>query len=297
MKVLIAGCGYFGLALGRHLVGLGHEVTGLRRSAAAAPSLSQAGLQPLIADLSQPASLPRPGAGWDWVVFCPAPSESGPDAYRTTYLDGAKHLLAWLSPRRPRALVFTSSTSVYPQADGSVVDESTDANPAQPTAQLLRAAEDCFLAAVPEGFPCRILRVTGIYGPGRHRLEDARQGALPAAEAGRWMNFIHRDDLVTAVVAALERGRDGRIYNVTDGHPATAKDFVEWLYARVGAAPATAGGAPRRTARAVTSKRIDGRRLREELGWQPRYPDFRAGYEALLALEERANPDAEGGGD
>ena len=287
--MLIAGCGYLGLALGRHLAGFGHQVHGLRRSPDALDALRKAGIHPHAADLTRPETLRDLPNVWDAAVLCVAPSGPGESNYHQTYFVGARNLLEWLKPRPPSRLIFTSSTSVYPQNAGELIDEASPAEPASPTARILRQTEDLLLAAASAGFHVQILRAAGIYGPGRHRLDEARQGwGLPTPDPSRWMNFIHRDDLATAVVAAIERGRSEGVLNVSDDHPATAAEFTEWLERRVGVpqTDAPTGAGERRRTRAVTSKRIVARRLREELGWAPQYPDFRAGYESLLAAGE-----------
>ena len=128
MRVLIAGCGYVGLPLGAELARNGHQVFGLRRSAGAVAEMKAAGIEPIIADLTQPATLAPWPANYDWVVHCAAAGGGGVDQYRAVYLDGVKHLAAWLLPM-PLKFVYTSSTGVYSQSDGSIVDETSPTNP------------------------------------------------------------------------------------------------------------------------------------------------------------------------
>src|SRR5450432_3334812 len=170
MRVLIVGCGYVGLPLGAELVRLGHEVFGLRRSPAAAGELKAAGIQPLFNDVTRPESLAKLPRGFDWVVNCVAAGGDA-DNYREVYLQGTRNLIDWLAPDPPKKFVYTSSTGVYGQNDGSQIKESSPTEPLADTAKILVETEKVLLSAVAERkFPAVILRVAGIYGPERgHR--------------------------------------------------------------------------------------------------------------------------------
>lgn len=287
MRVLIVGCGYVGLPLGAALAQQGHRVVGLRRTPAADAELRAAGIEPVHADLADPAALAALKPDYDWVVHCVAASGGDAAAYRRTYLDGTRHLLHWLAPHPPRRLVYTSSTGVYAQNDGSVVTEDSPTVATAPTAEMLLATEQLLLAAARErGFPAVILRLSGIYGPGRgYWLRQFLAGeARLEGEGRRVLNMIHRDDVVGAILAALERGQPGRIYNVTDDEPVSQRDLFAWLARTLNRplpppAPLEAGTTRRR---GLTSKRVSNHRLRAELGWAPRYPTFREGFRAEL---------------
>src|SRR5688500_15413470 len=123
MRVLIVGCGYVGLPLGTELARQGHEVFGLRRDSSAEAELKRAGIKPLFADITRPEPLANLPRDFEWVVNCVASSGGGAQEYRRVYLEGIRHLLQWLAPQRPQKFVYTSSTSVYGQTDGSLVDE------------------------------------------------------------------------------------------------------------------------------------------------------------------------------
>lgn len=287
MRVLILGCGYVGTPLGTALVGQGHQVTGIRRSATAAAELRSAGIQLVTADVSDPASLAALPSDYDWVVFCAAASGGTAEDYRRTYLEGMRHVLGWLATRPPRRLVYTSSTGVYAQNDGSVVTEDSPTRALTPTTEMLLATEQVLQAAARErGFPAVILRLSGIYGPGRgYWLRQFLAGeARLEGDGTRVLNMIHRDDVVSAILAALDRGQPGRIYNVTDDEPVTQRDLFAWLAHTLNRpmppqAPPEAGAQRRR---GLTSKRVSNARLRAELGWTPRYPTFREGFLAEL---------------
>src|SRR2546422_27440 len=168
MRVLIVGCGYVGLPLGAALAKEGHEVTGIRRKCSAENELRAAGIKPLIVDITQAEALAKLPVAYDWVVNCVSSSHGGAEDYRRVYVQGLRNLVDWLADAPIRKFVYTSSTSVYGQTDGSIVTEASPAEPAGETAQVLVEAENVLLkAAQQREFPAVILRVAGIYGPGR----------------------------------------------------------------------------------------------------------------------------------
>jgi nucleoside-diphosphate-sugar epimerase len=292
MRVLIVGCGYVGIPLGAELVRQGHEVFGLRRSAAAEAELKSAGIQPLGGDVTRPETLVKLPCEFNWVVNCVA---AGGDAenYRQVYLQGTRHLIEWLAPNPPKKFVYTSSTSVYGQTDGSAVKESSPAEPLVETAKILRETEKLLLAAVAgRKFPAVILRVAGIYGPDRgHAFKQfLKNEARIEGDGSRVLNMIHRDDLIGGIIAALKSGRAGEIYNAVDDEPVTQATFFQWLAATVGKYPPES--VPENTEenrkRGATNKRVSNRRLKMELGYQFKYPNFRKGYSAEILRLERA---------
>jgi nucleoside-diphosphate-sugar epimerase len=292
MRVLIVGCGYVGLPLGAELVRQGHQVFGLRRSAANT-ELQRIGITPLQADITQPATFANLPRDFDWVVNCVASGGGGVDEYRQLYLQGMRNLIEWLVPSAQRTgveiprIVYTSSTGVYGQNDGSLVDETSVTEPATETARVLAETEKVLLAAGREkNFPAMVLRAAGIYGPERgYLLKQFLRGEARIEGAGaRMLNMIHRDDLIRAIIAALERGRAGEIYNAVDDEPVSQLEFFQWLAAKLGQSlPPTVSediAAPRK--RGLTNKRISNRKLRIELGFNFKYPDFRSGYSAEI---------------
>jgi nucleoside-diphosphate-sugar epimerase len=287
MRVLIAGCGYVGLPLGAELVRRGHEVFGLRRSALAGSELTAAGIHPLVGDLTSPADLSRLPAPFEWVVNCVASSGGSAEDYRRVYLQGTRRLIEWLAPAPPEKFVYTSSTSVYGQNDGSLVTESSPAEPATEAAQVLVETENVLLSAARQtGFPAVILRVAGIYGPGRGHWfrQYLSEEARIEGRGKRILNMIHRDDVAGCVIAALGKGRAGEIYNAVDDEPVSQLNFFQWLADTLGRGLPPFGPADAETERkrGVTNKRVCNRKLKTELGYPFKYPDFRKGYAAEL---------------
>jgi nucleoside-diphosphate-sugar epimerase len=292
MRVLIVGCGYVGLPLGLELIRLGHEVSGLRRSASAENELKAAGIQPLFGDVTKPETLAMLPQNFDWVVNCVAASGDAED-YRRVYLQGTRNLIAWLGPSLPKKFVYTSSTSVYGQTDGSQVKESSPTEPLVETAKVLLETEKLLLAAVAERkFPAVILRVAGIYGPDRgHWFKQfLNNEARMEGDGSRFLNMIRRDDLIGCIIAALKNGRPGEIYNAADDEPVNQMHFFQWLAQALDKPlpPSEPENPIENRKRGVTNKRVSNRRLKMELGYQFKYPNFRKGYSAELLRLERA---------
>jgi len=293
MRVLIVGCGYVGLPLGVELVRQGHTVFGLRRSAAAAAQLQNAGVTPLSGDVTEPETLAALPHDFDWVINCVASGGGDAASYRQIYLQGTANLLAWLAPHPPKKFVYTSSTSVYGQNDGSVVKETSPVAPEAETARVLVETEKLLLTAhAAQRLPAVILRVAGIYGPGRGYAfkQFLKNEARLEGDGSRVMNMIHRDDLIGCLIAALKSGRAGEIYNAVDDEPVTQAHFFQWLAATLGKypPPSVPEDPEASRKRGVTNKRVSNRKLKMEIGWPFLYPNFRMGYSAEILRLERA---------
>jgi nucleoside-diphosphate-sugar epimerase len=287
MRVLIMGCGYVGIALGKQLLERGHEVHGVRRTEGGAAELAAQGIQPRIADASKPADLMGLPAEWDWVVNSIAASGSGGEGYRSAYLEATRSIIRWLVRTPPKKYVYTSSTGVYAQDDGSLVTEMDPADPTTETGRVLIETEQELLQAFRNtGFPAMILRIAGIYGPGRgYWLRQFLAGEARLEGRGeRHLNMVHRDDVAGAIVAALEKGRAGEIYNVCDNEPVSQLECFRWLAGVFGQPkpPSVQGARDQTRRRTATNKRISNRKLRQELGYVFKYPTFREGYTAEL---------------
>ena len=290
MRVLIVGCGYIGMPLGTELSRMGHEVFGLRRTSVARAEMNSMGISPLEGDISKPEQLARLPSGYDWVVNCVASSGGGADAYRMVYLLGSRNLVEWLRSVRPAKFLYTSSTSVYGQTDGSWVNEDSPTEPATETSKILVETENFLLnAAREEGFPAVVLRVAGIYGPDRgHYFKQFKKGNARIPGAGeRLINMIHRDDVVGSIIAALKQGCPGEVYNAVDDEPVTQLAFFQWLANSLNAQlppSASPEGVDRK--RGLTHKKVSNRRLKLELGYQFKYPTFREGYSAEILRDK-----------
>lgn len=289
-RLVIFGCGYVGEAVARRALAAGMTVEALTRNPRRAAELTALGVRVVVDDLAADTWHGRIAPGAPFALNCVSSGGGGLDGYRHSYVDGMKSVLAWARRAPVSTLVYTGSTSVYPQGNGQVVDESAPTAGAGETGAILLEAEALLRAATGAWERWFVLRLAGIYGPGRHHLLDqVRAGAAELPGPGtHHLNLAHRDDIVAAVFAALSfpESRAGGIYNVADGAPATKAEVVAWLAAQLGLpAPRFAGGkaSGRRGFAAPPDRIISNARLQSELGWRPRYPSFREGYAGILS--------------
>lgn len=296
-RILIIGHGYVGAALAGRLDAAGFSVSAVNRSAETGlPYLVRAG------DVSSPDSLRAlaselKDSGPDAIVHCASSSRGGAAAYRAVFIEGLKNL-QFRFPGVP--IIFTSSSSVYGQVDGEIVDEKSETSPDRETSQLLCEAE-----AITRDAGGMALRLAGIYGPGRSvHLRKMLDGSatIDQGDVSRYLNQIHRDDAAGAIAHLLIVGCAsfaGRLFNVVDDRPLTQRECYEGLASHFGLPlPPEAPPALDRK-RAWTNKIVSNAALRAT-GWSPRYPSFLEGVRedpalipsirALLAAEEISLP-------
>src|SRR5919108_4025829 len=291
-NILIAGCGYVGTALGVRLAAAGHAVWGMRRAAEGLPP----GIRHLGGDLTAPETLQSLPPALDVVFYTAAPNGSDEAAYRAVYVDGLRHLLEALvrQHQSPRRVLLTSSTAVYAQSAGEWVDETSPTEPKHFTGRRVLEAERLLLDGP---FPATVLRLGGIYGPGRTSLiERVRQGLATCRDGPPlYTNRIHRDDCAGALHHLMELPQPDSRYIGVDHEPADYRDVLRWLAARIGApSPRVETSTNPDTGRHRTSKRCRNAKLVAS-GYVFRYPTFRAGYVALLApTAAEAHPPPDG---
>lgn len=280
--MLIAGCGWLGSAVAAELVARGDRITGIRTDPGRGEKLRGLGVEPLILDLADPATGSRLPQDVDAVLALQAARGGGEASYRRAYLDANRTLLAWAGGRNLRAFVYTGSTGIFDQRDGGDVDETTRPAPSSPEGAVLLEAERALAEAATNGIPARVLRLSGLYGPGRLWLLDrvAKGGMALEPGDGPWMNVCHQDDAVQTLLAVLDRGRNGAVYHATDEKPMRRREAVTWVSGRLGFPLADAPSDP---ASPGPDRRILGARTRDELGLQLRWPELRKGLEPFLA--------------
>ena len=279
-NILIAGCGYVGTALGSLLAAEGHTVWGLRRHPAALPP----DIRPWAADLTSPETLQTLPQAVDWVCYSAAPDTHDDTAYRAVYVDGLRNLLNALSLQRihPRRVFLTSSTGVYGESSGAWVDETSPTQPAEFGGIRLLEGERLLLDGP---FPATVLRLGGLYGPGRASLiEQVRRGEIAWDNASSvYFNRIHRDDAAGALRHLMTLPDPEPIYLGVDHEPTTLAVLLDWLAQALGVPPTRPGESSKvRTARHPADKRCRNAKLVAS-GYVFRYPTFREGYTALLA--------------
>ena len=283
MHIVIAGCGWLGSAVARALVARGDRVTGIRSSPERAEALRALGVEPLALDLAEPGSGGRLPGDVDAILALQSARGKGEAPYRRAYLAVNRTLLDAASRLGVRSFVHTGSTGIFGQQDGSEVDERTPPAPATPEGRVLAQAEGALLAAAAAGVPASLLRLSGLYGPGRLWLIDGvAQGRLALGPGdGAWMNACHLDDAVAAVIAVLDRGRAGAVYHATDLTPLRRREVIAFVAGRLGIpVPVSAAGPDP----AAPDRRILGAHTREELALPCRWPSVREGLAPFLGL-------------
>lgn len=278
--VLIAGCGYVGTRLAEALAADKIPTLGICRTDRELPH----GTQLILADLMNPGSIKLPPS-ITHVVFCPSSGGSGASpTSRGVYTEGLSNLLNALDRNgaKPQRLVYVSSSGVYAENDGGLVLEGSPTGPARDAAASILEGEKT--ARNRAGCTSVIARLSGIYGPSRHRLLDA---ARTGTDSGRrnppeWLNQIHRDDAASAIRHLLFLDAPPPVCIVSDNLPARRSEVLAWLCQQLG----TPIPAPNLPASPVEGKRLSNRLL-TSTGFRLEYPTFREGYASIMRLQRR----------
>jgi nucleoside-diphosphate-sugar epimerase len=281
MTVLIAGCGDLGTEVGLRMAAAGHTVVGLRRQA----DLLPAPLGGVSVDLA--TEKPPVPADTDLVIVSIAAGNLDPAVYRSAYVTGLANLLDALDEAgvTPRRFLMVSSTAVYDVNDGSDVDELTPATGGSGTDAILLEAEELLHRRMPTAV---VLRLAGIYGPGRERLiAQVRAGRASVSERTRLTNRIHRDDAAAAIVHLMTRADEPEpLYLGVDSAPVPSVEVLNFLAAELGLPEPeiTENGGTRGGDKRLSNRRLLG------TGFTLAYPSYREGYRAVLAGTATRHP-------
>ena len=292
--MLIVGCGDVGRKVAAGARALDEPVYCLVRSAASAAALQDLGLTSRAVDLDH--ADPSLDGDWDQaeILYLAPPPPTGDDDPRM------RRFLHALPGGRRHRIVYISTSGVYGDCAGEWVDEARPARPQVDRARRRHSAEQQLLAwRTAGGGEVVILRVAGIYGPGKLPVERLKKG-LPmiGADEAPWTNRIHIDDLVQVCGAAMARGRDGVVYNVSDGRPGNMRDYFDRVADLVGLPRAPlirlAEAEGRLSAGLMSylgeSRRLDNRKMLEELGVTLRYPTLAEGLAACTGDADQIPP-------
>ena len=284
--MLIIGCGYVGQALGIRLAQAGRAVTGTTTTEAGLAALRQAGITPLLLNLDTAGPTINLREHNQIFYLAPPPGDGVTDPRMSRFLECRKE------PCSALRLIYMSTTGVYGDCGGEWVTEARPTHATTDRAQRRLDGETRLLEwRARTGAEVVILRVAGIYGPGRLPVDRIRSGApMVRADEAPWSNRIHVDDLVSVCLAAMAKGKDGEVYNVSDGMPGTMSGYF--------AAVAAAAGLPRPPAISMAeaqkvlspgllsylaeNRRIDNGKLLSDLGVTLKYGDLAAGIRASL---------------
>ena len=282
--ILVIGCGFVGEKAAELSHAQGHDVVGTTHSEVSAWRIGAAhGWRVMPCDVSRVDSVQalRDSIGpVDAVIHCASSGRGGVEMYEKVYLNGMKHLASVF----PEAwLLYTSSTSVYSQMDGSTVDETTPADPDRETGRLLRAAEE---VALQRGGA--VARLAGIYGPGRSfLLKNLLEGksaieVCESAPVGRLINQIHVEDAAGALVHLVTKRLAG-IWNIVDDAQLTQRVCLERLATLFGVPIPDVRAPDAARKRGWSHKHVSNQKLRDS-GWSPMYPDYFTALQNDVAL-------------
>ena len=275
-RLLIAGCGYVGVATADLFHAAGWEVEGWTHSAESAVQLANKPYALQAVDITSVDTVKKAAREFDAVIHCASSGGGGAESYRRVYLEGARNLFSVL---QPPAFLYTSSTSIYAQTGGEWVDEESVAEPTHETGQILRQTEEL----VREGGGI-VARLAGIYGPNRSALlrKFLSGEARITGDGERYLNQAHRDDIARALFLLVtlpnEQRQAASIFNVADDEPLTERTCYEWLAARLSRPTPPKSTSARTGKRGLSNKRVRNAKLRG-VGWTPNFPTFATGME------------------
>ncbi len=289
MTKLIIGCGYLGERVARKWRDAGHAVAVTTRSASRADAFRQQEYEAIVADVTRPETLTHLPVA-ESVLFAVGFDRDSGQSIQNVYAGGMQNVLDALSAQTGR-LIYISTTGVYGPSDGGWVDEVTPPDPRREGGQASLTAET-IIAAHPLGERSVVLRLAGIYGPGRIPfIRELQAGEPIPARTSGWLNLIHVDDAAAVVIAASELPIGERsVYCVSDGVPVERGEFYSEVARQIGAAPpqfVEPDANSSRAARAEGNRRISNARMQADLRVTLTYADYRAGLASALETRDQ----------
>ncbi|NOY43554.1 MAG: SDR family oxidoreductase [Planctomycetes bacterium] len=286
---LLFGYGYLGKRVAKLWQDEGATVSVVTRSNDRASELTQLGYHAIVADVTQPHTLGNlPKA--ETVLFTVGFDRTSDTTIADVYSGGMKNVLAAL-PASVKQFIYISTTGVFGPAGGNWVDENTPPNPQRDGGRASLAAEQQ-LASHPLGQRSAILRLGGLYGPGRIPYLDALRAGQPiAAPSQGWLNLIHVDDAARITLAAdhwlakQNPTTSPHIFCTTDGHPVVRRNYYREVAQRIAAPEPTfvdPDPASPAAARARSDKRVRNEKMSRTFNLPLAYPTYRKGLEAIL---------------
>ena len=289
---LILGCGYVGSAFAKQALQRGYSVKAITRREETVVALREEGIDAEAFQIHEDDCHDFADTDVDLLLNCVGSAGNGIEGYRLSYVEGNRSVSRWAGKREIRqAAIYTSSVGVYPDADGEWVEEG-DALASHDRSEMLLHAEKTFLQGL-ASFNAVVLRLGGIYGPGRHRLLDSllREPVEKGSDQDYYLNLVRLEDICSAIwkVGRLDSSKWEKIFNVVDDHPSRKSEMSQWLQSLD-----TSGKVDREailekkshrsldTVRKPPNRRISNKALRSETSWQPLYPSYKEGFRDLL---------------
>jgi len=287
--VFCFGLGFTARALARRLSKTGWRLSGTSQSREQVARLAAEGIEAHLYDGTQPLQdAARLLEGVTAVLVSIPPGKTGDPVLRHHVLQPRDMpSLNWLG--------YLSTTGVYGNTDGALVDENMALNPSSARSERrVKAEQDWLSLAGSHGLAVHVFRLAGIYGRGRSILDQVRHGSVRCIDKpGHVFSRIHVDDVAAVLCASMALRNPGRIYNVCDDEPAEPADVVSFACGLLDRPPPPRvpleQAAQTMSAMALSfwrdCRRVDNTRIKTELGVRLRYPDYRSGLAAILAEE------------
>ena len=286
-RLFCFGLGYSAGVLAQALMCQGWRVAGTARTPERVAALADAGIEAFVFDRGSALADAKAALSGSTHLLSSVP----PDAAGDAVLDrhgadiAACRELAWVG--------YLSTTGVYGDRQGGLVDEETPPAPASERGKRRLHAEAGWRAlGQRHGLPVHIFRLAGIYGPGRSALDAVRAGtARRVDKPGQLFSRIHVEDIAAVLAASMRQPRAGAIYNLADDLPAASEEVVAYASRLLGVEPPPlvafeqAALSPMAASFYGESRRVRNERIKRELGITLSYPDYRAGLAAILAGE------------
>ncbi len=282
---LLLGAGYVACHLAPALLARGYQVLGTTRSPEHAEAIKKGGITPLITEDLRDSELKKAFKKADLILSSISPKKT-PD--ENGFYDPVLSVLretgiqaSWIG--------YLSATSVYGDRSGQWAFEGEAPSPSLKRGIARAEAEIEWIETL---WPVHVFRLAGIYGPGRSPFEKLKNGQARAViKEQHIVNRIHVDDIVSAVMASMDAPNPQRIYNIADGHPAAPQDVLDYAAELIGVTkPPRVGLDDESVSKMARSfyreaKRVDISRARQELGWAPKYKDYKTGLRETLKAE------------
>ena len=277
-KLFLIGPGYSAKALVALCQEQGNwSISGTARSEDKADGLEQDGIAPVLTD--DAAGIEQAGEGSHWVISTPPRDEGCPG-----------FALAGAYAAKAASITYLSTTGVYGDLDGGWAFEWLPANPGSRRGERRAEAEAQWLSVRPDA---RLVRLPGIYGPGRSQIERIQDGKdEQMVKPGQVFSRIHVDDLAAGLLALIGHPHLSGVFNLCDDEPAPPEAVMDFAADLLGVPRPEHVSLDEAEASAMARsfyaecKRVPNSKLKAATGWRPTYPTYREGLRTIFAAQK-----------